>query len=839
MPEFTAPQLLALARDALSNRPKMYKKGGTVEHKGVSITHAELSPQALHGGAVWHPQHFEEGGTVDDMAPAPMGHNNPPSSMGFEGLHPQLISQRLPQNVRATENPNQQMLLSNMSAAKANPTVFSHNVGLIKQYGLLPQHLNNLSDDEYAEHFINHLKDNFLYLHDNMPEHLRNRAKEWYVGANKFAQALSDRHNVPLSASAAAIAAMSPQKDWFQNASLAERLMDIHHAHQNTPYTKEMENTANRIFGKGKFDALLNDMRGKTYGELSDPRVKAAWVRLFDQTYHDPSHRKLTPEGEIGDWVRGKNETPSRMAWGSLSEIRKGISALMGGASREQISELMGERHKIRHFYNNILDPFSPTHDTTIDTHAVAGGTMLPLGANGVPVAHNFKNSPEAGFEAAKGDNDTGVQGTYPFYLEALSRAADERGTLPREMQSITWEGARALFPDTFKTQANIDAVQSIWNDYHTGKISANDARDKIFEFAGGMSDPDWTHEGRDHRPDAEVSHTTYQRKLPASQVRGGAPGMVPGIGGGGSDQFTGLEEPDIRKFQRHRELTRAAREAFTPPEREETGLPQSWIPRSRKGGGLDVSKAFSAPVTNVFDPAPHAAESFEKAGISAPTMLELKRGVQSAKDFHAALSAARGSHPNGSSVTLYDPKDYKGMRLFLAQDGQAGFALKGDDIVSVFNNAKGPHRHVSNSMLQLAVAQGGRKLDAYDTELPHIYSRNKFKVVSRLPWDDKEKRDDWNYAAYKQFNNGRPDVVFMTYDPAHEGVYHSSEGDYAKDYDAAVKKQDNAVKGVKRKHGFASGGGIPHRPPMPHPAMRIPGVHIVTSEAGEPFFHG
>ena len=67
MPEFTAPQLLALARDALSTRPKTYKKGGTVEHKGVSITHMELSPQAVDGGAVWHPDHLADGGEVDPV----------------------------------------------------------------------------------------------------------------------------------------------------------------------------------------------------------------------------------------------------------------------------------------------------------------------------------------------------------------------------------------------------------------------------------------------------------------------------------------------------------------------------------------------------------------------------------------------------------------------------------------------------------------------------------------------------------------------------------------------------------------------------------------------------
>ena len=77
MPEFTVPQLLALAKDALSNRPKMYKKGGTVAHKGVNITHAELSPQALYGGAVFHPEHFSQGGG-EDLTPPPIGHNMPP-----------------------------------------------------------------------------------------------------------------------------------------------------------------------------------------------------------------------------------------------------------------------------------------------------------------------------------------------------------------------------------------------------------------------------------------------------------------------------------------------------------------------------------------------------------------------------------------------------------------------------------------------------------------------------------------------------------------------------------------------------------------------------------------
>ena len=98
MPEFTAPQLLALARDALSNRPKMYKKGGTVEHKGVSITHAELSPQAVDGGAVFHPEHYSPGGEVDPVLGAqpqgdmvgplePQGPHMPHPAMRIPGVH--------------------------------------------------------------------------------------------------------------------------------------------------------------------------------------------------------------------------------------------------------------------------------------------------------------------------------------------------------------------------------------------------------------------------------------------------------------------------------------------------------------------------------------------------------------------------------------------------------------------------------------------------------------------------------------------------------------------------------------------------------------------------------
>ena len=748
-----------------------------------------------HTGGMIERLHRKDGGS-DDETPPPMGHNMPPesmeTSMSNEGLHPHLISQRLPTAVKSTEDPTGRHLLVNLQTAKEHQPSFSHNINLMKTYNQLHPDQMQGSDDDVAEQFINHYKDNLLAIHDAMEPGFRERTRHWYVGANKFANKLADRHGVQPSVSSAALAATSPQKDWFQNASIGERILDIHHNQHDTPYTKDMEMTANRIFGKGKFDKMLEGMRGKTYGDLKDPKQKAAFIRLFDETYHDPSYRSISPTGELGDFVKTAKGDNARMAWGSLSEISKGVKTILAGGSREANSDLMGERHKIRNFYNNILDPHSPTEDVTVDTHAVAGAHLMPYGANGTPVAHNFKNSPEAGFQAAKGSNFTGVQGTYPFYTEAVRRAAQERGVEPREMQSITWEGARALFPDTFKTPKNIAIVDGIWKSYQRGEISADDARKQILDFAGAKNgvihDPSQGTglEGMGGFHEREP-HSSYQRKLPQADVYGEPAGMVGGVGGGASPEFTGLDPQDIRRFSRHRQLAQASQSAAG-----NEAVPQSYARRTGKIGALDLG--FDAPVKAIHDPTDDAKAHFDSADMSAPSMFELQPHEKSAKAFHQAITAAKLSSPTGSSVHAYDPKEYRKMRLFMAPDGGAGFALKGDDIVSVFNHADSPHKNVSNAMLQLATQQGGRRLDAFDTVLPHIYSRNGFRVMSRMPWNEDYKPEGWNHADYAGFKNGRPDVVFMAYDPKRENLYDGLEGEMTNDYDKAVKLQNKGV---------------------------------------------
>ena len=67
-----------------------------------------------------------------------------------------------------------------------------------------------------------------LWLHDQVPAESRERSKVWYVGARNITERLASAYNLPDQSVAAVMAALSPQKDWYQNASLGERLIDIH-----------------------------------------------------------------------------------------------------------------------------------------------------------------------------------------------------------------------------------------------------------------------------------------------------------------------------------------------------------------------------------------------------------------------------------------------------------------------------------------------------------------------------------------------------------------------------------------------------------------------------------
>ena len=165
--------------------------------------------------------------------------------------------------------------------------------------------------------------------------------------------------------------------------------------------------------------------------------------------------------------------------------------------------------------------------------------------------------------------------------------------------------------------------------------------------------------------------------------------------------------------------------------------------------------------------------------------------GDATSLDFQKAISEIKKTS-HGQAVDVSDISDYDEMSKFLTPSHGAGFALKhGDELVSVFNTGK-DGKGLGNTLVNQAVENGAKRLDCYDINggLPRLYSRNGFKPVARMKWDDDYAPDGWDYDK-----NGRPDVVFMAFDKSRIGsVYDPKEGDYIDDYDLGIEMAKKAA---------------------------------------------
>jgi hypothetical protein len=181
--------------------------------------------------------------------------------------------------------------------------------------------------------------------------------------------------------------------------------------------------------------------------------------------------------------MTGKGEE-AKVGWGSLNEIAKAL-AIFEDPSMENINRRLGEMHKVRSFYNNIVNPYRGG-SVTSDTHNVAAALMRPLSGSSPEVLHNLG--------AASSSNITGARGTYGLYADAVRRAAAERGiTDPRAMQSITWEGIRGLYSPEMKRNKSLqERVADAVNQYRLGRVTGGEMREQLLDLGGGIDLPAW-----------------------------------------------------------------------------------------------------------------------------------------------------------------------------------------------------------------------------------------------------------------------------------------------------------------------------------------------------------
>jgi hypothetical protein len=269
------------------------------------------------------------------------------------------------------------------------------------------------------------------------------------------------------------------------------------------------QNANKRLHQKAQKDRmdLLSPMLGKTIRELdSDPGLQAWAIRLLAQSIHGREYRVINPDGTPMQIDTTKSGVPQKNGWGSTDEIKKAVSILRDGTLKN-ISNNLGSEHKVRNFFNNIIAPNTDFGDATMDTHAVAAAHLMPYGANSKPVMHNFGSG-------VKGSGADGISGTYHMYLDAYKKAAQMRDLLPRQMQSITWEAVRLLYPaESRRDRKVVENANSTWKNN-----SSETARKTI--VGGTLPAPSWARAIDGGKPE------TVSTRLPQE-------GQAPQLGGG------------------------------------------------------------------------------------------------------------------------------------------------------------------------------------------------------------------------------------------------------------------------------------------------------------------
>jgi hypothetical protein len=261
-----------------------------------------------------------------------------PSRGGFAGR----ISTRLPTAARATEDPMTGELIIGYDELRADPKVFEPNVNIVRDYpNMRPQ--PDATTDETAEQFITHVKDNLLYLHDQVPEATRTRSQLWYDGARNITDRWSREYGSPDTSIAGALAALSPQKDWYQNVSLAQRVLDVAARQQDFRMSNEMRGLfftlrdakGNPVFDKPKYVPLLESIDGKAYSEIVDDDPMAIDPTALAE--EQVQRQALAAQGAPTEFAQGP-EQAVRVAGPAAEGMRELLSRLSSSVQKSRPS---------------------------------------------------------------------------------------------------------------------------------------------------------------------------------------------------------------------------------------------------------------------------------------------------------------------------------------------------------------------------------------------------------------------------------------------------------------------------------------------------------------------
>jgi hypothetical protein len=393
-------------------------------------------------------------------------------------LPDERVAQRVPFSKSAAPNiGSTQDLRINQDAMREDPAFWEKATNNPLR-SIIPEKVAGSADpEERAGAAMEVMTSNLRRLYEGMDPAIRERAIQWYPGGNKIAEELAQKGGIDRSSAAGAIAALSPQKDWYQNVEMARRMIETYG--ENPQITDALINrfmsgsNAQNLRAHGE---SLKPFAGMRLSELPDKEAGLATYAHTDATRPN-EYPILSPEGgQLGYQTNASTGDRTALAWQGLGALENAMSSIRSGGDRQTISNAVGGQHKVRNFYNNIISPNGPYDDYTSDTHNIAAALLRPLGGSDMEVKEGLGN---AGPSSAK----TGTMGLYGMYADAGRDLAKQYGIKPYQVQSPTWEGVRALFPAAQKQGAKKD-VGAIWEAYRKGDLSLEAAQDQVFDYA-------------------------------------------------------------------------------------------------------------------------------------------------------------------------------------------------------------------------------------------------------------------------------------------------------------------------------------------------------------------
>lgn len=311
-----------------------------------------------------------------------------------------------------------------------------------------------------------HMVQNIMAVHRHAqmhnPEALKN-GMSWYDRAHKAAGDLAQKHGVSIHHAAGVIAATSPQAHWDHSnlpttdyylgkagpkATKAGAHVDltdseIDNAHEfamkdygkkkaayDNALAKHQENPKKPHPGDAP-EVPKRMENGKKFSEMGHSEAGNA---IYNQAQHDDVR---VPEHLPGAYTQ-KGERRKVIMKQGTSGFTKAVRLSRG----EHPDQVLGG-HKVRSFYNNIMDPQNKHghNDVTIDTHAVG------LAMNSTDKDRNIKLLQGASHKASN------VNGAHAYIADAYRdahkrlQATGEMHTdsHPHQLQAQTWEHWRSL----------------------------------------------------------------------------------------------------------------------------------------------------------------------------------------------------------------------------------------------------------------------------------------------------------------------------------------------------------------------------------------------------------